>query len=86
MFNNALPTFEKYGFRATIPIIAGMVAEKDNDPFWGSWAEWRDAANRGFEIANHSMYHRDSKKLHGSDFDVSIDQAREPLRKISATR
>jgi len=77
----ALPTFEKYGYRATIPVVAGFVADKSNDPFWGSWAEWRDAANRGFEIANHSMYHRDSKNLHGDDFDVAIDQAQETIEK-----
>jgi len=77
----ALPTFEKYGFRATIPIVAGFAAENSNDPFWGSWAEWKDAADRGFEIANHSMYHRDSAHLHGSDFDVAIDQAQELIEK-----
>jgi tetratricopeptide (TPR) repeat protein len=80
VYVNALPTFEKYGFRATIPVIAGMVAEND-DQFWGSWREWKDAANRGFEIANHSMYHRDSQKLHGSDFDIAIDQAKERIEK-----
>ncbi len=77
----ALPTFEKYGYRATIPVVAGFVADKSNDPFWGSWAEWRDAANRGFEIANHSMYHRDSKNLHGDDFDIAIDQAHDIIEK-----
>ena len=77
----ALPTFEKYGYRATIPIVAGYVADTSNDPFWGSWAEWKDAANRGFEIANHSMYHRDSKDLHGTEFDVAIDQAKEIIEK-----
>jgi len=77
----ALPIFEKYGYRATIPVVAGFVADTSNDPFWGSWAEWRDAAHRGFEIANHSMYHRDSMKLHGKDFDVSIDEAKDLIEK-----
>jgi len=77
----ALPTFEKYGYRVTIPVVAGFVAEKSNDPFWGSWEEWKDAADRGFEIANHSMYHRDEKKLHGNDFDVAIDQAKDIIEK-----
>jgi len=77
----ALPIFEKYGYRATIPVVAGFVAEKSNDPFWGSWKEWTDAANRGFEIANHSMFHRDSKNLHGADFDVAIDQAKDMIEK-----
>lgn len=81
IYVNALPIFEKYGFRATIPIIAGMVADKDDDPFWGSWSQWKNAADRGFEIANHSMYHRDSQKLHSSDFDISIDQAKALIEK-----
>jgi len=81
VYVNALPIFERYNLRATIPVVAGMVADNDNDPYWGSWRQWRDAANRGFEIANHSMYHRDSQKLHGSDFDVSIDQAKALIEK-----
>jgi len=81
VYTNALPSFEKYGFKATIPVVAGMVAENDHDPFWGSWHDWKDAADRGFEIANHSMYHRDSIKLHGSDFDVAIDQSKELIER-----
>jgi len=77
----ALPIFDKYGYKATIPVVAGYVSDTSNDPFWGSWAEWKDAASRGFEIANHSMYHRDSIKLHGSDFDISIDQAKDVIEK-----
>jgi len=77
----ALPTFEKYGYRATIPVVAGYVADKSNDPFWGSWAQWKDAADRGFEIANHSMFHRDSKNMHGIDFDNAIDQAQATIEK-----
>ena len=81
VYVNALPIFEKYGFRATVPVVAGYVADNSNDPFWGSWDDWKDAAKRGFEIADHSMYHRDSQKLHGSDFDVSIDQAKALIEK-----
>ncbi len=81
IYDNAVPIFEKNGFRATIPIIAGFTPDKSNDSFWGSWTQWKDAANRGFEIANHSMYHRDSRKLHGSDFDIAIDQAKEIIEK-----
>lgn len=81
VYVNALPILDKYGFKATIPVVAGLVAKSDEDTFWGSWAEWRDAADRGFEIADHSMDHRDSRELHGSDFDVSIDQAKEMIEK-----
>jgi len=81
VYVNALPAFEKYGYKATIPVVAGMVADTNDDSYWGSWSDWKDAANRGFEIANHSMYHRDSMRLHGSDFDISIDQAKELIEK-----
>ena len=81
VYVNALPIFEKYGYKATIPVVAGMVAEKDDDPYWGSWSDWKDASKRGFEIANHSMYHRDCQKLHGSDFDMAIDQSKELIEK-----
>ena len=81
VYTKALPIFEKYGFRATIPIVAGIVAKKDGDRYWGSWREWKDAADRGFEIANHSMFHRDHRELHGQDFDLSIDKAKELIEK-----
>lgn len=55
VYNKGLPIFEKYGFRATIPIVAGQVG----GPYAGSWHDWQDASRRGFEIANHSMGHRD---------------------------
>ena len=69
---NHLDIFEKYGYKATIPVVAGFVG---TSPYWGSWKQWVDAANRGFEIADHSMFHRDVKKLKGKDLDVAIDQA-----------
>lgn len=67
-----LNIFEKYGFRATLPIVAGFVGTSAH---WGTWAEWKDAANRGFEIANHSMYHRDISRLSGKDLSISINKA-----------
>jgi peptidoglycan/xylan/chitin deacetylase (PgdA/CDA1 family) len=81
VYTNAVPVFEKNGFRATFAVIAGMVAATDDDLFWGSWSEWKDAADRGFEIANHSMYHRNASELHGSDFDIAIDQSKALIEK-----
>jgi peptidoglycan/xylan/chitin deacetylase (PgdA/CDA1 family) len=82
----ALPAFDKYGYKATIPVVAGFVSDTSNDPFWGSWAQWKDAAERGFEIANHSMYHRDVKTSHGN---YMMDEAKEDIeahtgRKVTA--
>lgn len=78
---HALPIFEKYGFRVTIPVIAGHVAYKNGESSWGTWKEWKDAADRGFEIANHSMDHRSFLNLHGNDFDTSIDQAKDLIER-----
>ncbi|MBF0570026.1 MAG: polysaccharide deacetylase family protein [Candidatus Omnitrophica bacterium] len=79
-YHIALPIFEKAGFRATIPVIAAQVAETDNDPYRGSWHEWKDAADRGFEIANHSMYHRSAREMHGDDFKT-LDEAKALIEK-----
>ncbi len=67
-----LPVLEKYGFKATISVIAGFVGTSSH---WGSWKEWKDASDRGFEIANHSMYHRDLSRLSDAELNLSIEQA-----------
>jgi len=67
-----LNIFEKYGFRATISVIAGFIGRA---PQWGTWEEWRDASKRGFGIADHSMHHRSIYNLSDHDLSLEIDQA-----------
>ncbi|MBF0618965.1 MAG: polysaccharide deacetylase family protein [Candidatus Omnitrophica bacterium] len=81
VYRGILPIFEKYGFRATIPVIGAEVTASPGDPYRGSWSEWKDAANRGFEIASHSMHHRDAKTLTNADFKVEIDDVKAMIEK-----
>jgi peptidoglycan/xylan/chitin deacetylase (PgdA/CDA1 family) len=63
----ALPIFEEFGFRVTFFVIAGLTRERTEDPllpgrarpWWAevSWQQWREVAERGHEIGNHSMTH-----------------------------
>ncbi|MBF0491022.1 MAG: polysaccharide deacetylase family protein [Candidatus Omnitrophica bacterium] len=85
VYDKALPVMDKYGFRATIPVVAGRVVNDDNDLYWGSWHEWKDAAKRGFEIANHSMYHRDIRDLHGEELDLATDGAKALIEKTTGS-
>lgn len=60
VYTNALPLLDKYGYKATIALISGKVADVVKDTVTcprGSWPEWRNASNRGFEMCNHTMNH-----------------------------
>jgi len=66
-FDMAVPFLNEFGFKATFFVIAGLTREQKSDPlvdnrqcaWWAevSWQEWRDAANQGHEIGNHSLTH-----------------------------
>ncbi len=79
VYTGVLPLFDKYAFKATVPVIAGQAGTAT--PNRGSWAEWRDAASRGFEIANHSMNHHDLRTLTPASYKVEIDDAKDLIEK-----
>ena len=75
-YTDILPMFERFGFKATIPINPGVVPEKPiADSSWGSWEEWRDAHNRGFEIANHAFDHIDLTGRSPEDLEKEINRS-----------
>lgn len=63
--SNACPILEKYGFTATVFLVAGRMDSPSN--WWGqdgaysgqlmSWAEARDLARRGFVLGSHTLSH-----------------------------
>jgi peptidoglycan/xylan/chitin deacetylase (PgdA/CDA1 family) len=63
--SRAYPILEKYGFTATIFLVAGGIGSPSN--WWGkqgersavllSWAEARDLAQRGFTLGSHTLNH-----------------------------
>ncbi len=80
VYSGVLPLFDKYAFKATIPVIAGQTGPVATS-FRGSWADWKDAAKRGFEIANHSMNHHDLRTVSPADYKVEIEDARDLIEK-----
>jgi peptidoglycan/xylan/chitin deacetylase (PgdA/CDA1 family) len=81
VYTGVMPLFEKYGYRASISVVAGQVAPMPGNPERGSWSEWKDAVARGFEIASHSMSHRDAKTLKPEDLRFEIDDAKAMIEK-----
>ena len=86
VYTAILPLFEKYGYKASISVIPGQVALMPGNPERGSWSQWKDAATRGFEIANHSMNHRDAQTLKPEDFKLEIDDAKAMIEKNANTK
>jgi len=58
VYTEAVPILEKYGYAATFAINPGSIPDDGHEhPILGSWAQWKDAHQRGFEIANHALHH-----------------------------
>lgn len=64
--DNVIPALNKYGFKGSfyVPIGADTIAKRMGD--------WRAAAKKGHELANHSLFHQCSKTGPGRDW-VSDD-------------
>jgi len=80
VYTVVIPLFEKFGFKATIPINPGMITETVSNPWWGSWEQWRDAQSRGFEISNHAMEHHDLTKVDEEELEIGINGAYELIK------
>lgn len=86
----ATPILEKYGFRATVFCVTGVMGQKTawaEDPRWVGHllmtpAEARDLANRGFEIAAHSRTHPDLTSLTEKDLEDEVAGSRKELEDL----
>lgn len=74
VYTSVLPIFERFRFRATIPVNAGAVALDSSNPVWASWEDLIDADSRGFEIANHSLDHVDLTAQTSEGLSSQINQ------------
>jgi peptidoglycan/xylan/chitin deacetylase (PgdA/CDA1 family) len=54
-YDQAFPTLQRYGFRATFYIISGFV----NHPHYATWDEIRAMLHAGMEIGAHTIHHLD---------------------------
>ena len=60
--DNAIPTLNKYGLKGSFYL------ELSNTPIVKRLPEWRAAAKRGHELANHTLFHQCSGSLPGRDW------------------
>lgn len=51
------PLFDRYGYRASFFIVPASIKSHDE------WSKWKRLSDRGFEIGNHSMSHRNLTSL-----------------------
>ncbi|MFH1360465.1 MAG: polysaccharide deacetylase family protein [Candidatus Omnitrophota bacterium] len=74
VYEQALPLFEKYGFMVTIPINPGYIPqETEGHRVWGGWELWKNASERGHEIANHAMNHADLTRIDAAAIEKEIN-------------
>jgi|GEM_PF-2255485 len=59
VYTLVLPIFDEFGYKATVLVNPAITTEVPENPWWGSWEEWRDASRRGHEISSHSLNHWD---------------------------
>ena len=79
----AVPMLDRYGFRATFFVIAGLTpdtdeeaAKKDAGAHGGiSWRQLKELAARGHEIANHSWSHANLRKADDAKLDEEVNRA-----------
>jgi peptidoglycan/xylan/chitin deacetylase (PgdA/CDA1 family) len=79
----AVPALEKRGMRGTFFLVTGYIpnnAEEASNPKahnYGKipWPVWKELAEKGHEIGNHSMHHKQLTKLSDEDLAKEIDDA-----------
>jgi peptidoglycan/xylan/chitin deacetylase (PgdA/CDA1 family) len=76
---NALPVLDKYGIPATLYIISGAV---NDQPAYMTQAQIQDFANRGHEIASHSVTHPHLPNLSPARLTAELEQSQAVLRRM----
>jgi peptidoglycan/xylan/chitin deacetylase (PgdA/CDA1 family) len=86
--DHGLPILKRFGFGATIYVIAGYVGRTNNwatlPPGMGelplmSWEQVRDAADAGVEIGAHTMTHPDLTKLSREEIERELAESRDAI-------
>lgn len=80
----ALPVLKRYGFRATVFVITGMIGKKT--PWEGRMAmsagRLREWARQGIEIGAHSRSHPDLSNLDAARLQSEVDGSRGDIEEI----
>src|SRR5204863_9284346 len=84
-YTTVAPLLERYGFGATF-----FVTEFPQPPFsdttlYMTWAQMRDLARRGFEVANHTWRHTHVDQMDSARFTDELRYVEEKLRSLGAS-
>ncbi len=78
----AAPLFDRYGFHVTFFLVPGRIPLDDREKpahDYGkiSWARWKQIAQAGHEIGNHTLHHQGLRKLDDAAVRAEIDGGRQ---------
>jgi peptidoglycan/xylan/chitin deacetylase (PgdA/CDA1 family) len=76
---NALPILDKYGIPATMYIHSGAINEQ---PTYMTREQIQDFADRGHEIASHSVTHAHLREVSPSQLDAELRESQATLRQL----
>ncbi|MGN6441089.1 MAG: polysaccharide deacetylase family protein [Arthrobacter sp.] len=77
-YNNGLPILKKYGVPATLYVLSGSI----NTPDYMSQAQIQAFADRGDEIASHTVTHPDLTKLSAAQLENELAQSKATLQQM----
>lgn len=80
----AAPLFDRYGFHVTFFLVSGVIPLDDREKGthqYGqiSWGRWRQIAQAGHEIGNHTLHHRGLTKLDDAAARAEIEGGRQRI-------
>lgn len=78
----AAPLFDRYGIHATFFLVPGRIPLDDREKpthDYGKipWARWKQIAQAGHEIGNHTLHHQGLRKLDDAAVRAEIDGGRQ---------
>ncbi len=80
----AAPLFDRYGFHVTFFLVPGMIPLDDNEKGthkYGQipWRRWKQIAEAGHEIGNHTLQHPGLTKLDDAAVRAQIEEGRQRI-------
>ncbi|MDP8213198.1 MAG: polysaccharide deacetylase family protein [Candidatus Zapsychrus exili] len=73
VYEKAIPIFNEFNFKMTIPINTGLLLGDALNLQNGSWEYWREASRQGHEIANHTKNHQNLTQISADKIEDEIN-------------
>lgn len=68
----AIPILEKYGYKATFNLVTNWVS---------NWSEWKSVAEKGHEIASHTISHPNFSQISEEQQRVELEESKKIIEK-----